>query len=215
MHDKKVGWRLPHFIIFILTKRPTHEIWQRWMESVYEPFDTLGKEIFALEICLCERWSLCHSKSIDLRSCKFGQGSLMLATFHDLHIDRHRTKEEKGKQGKESMQCGRHEDESLKHGKKKLHCINLFCCWTCIIRDWYVFWKWIIPRHALGEPSTHTVTMVKTLKIHLNCFQIFIYRSTLANATLIRLFSEMLKFSKKLLLPYNKNIIVNDNSDYY
>jgi hypothetical protein len=48
----------------------------------------------------------------------------MLATFHDLHIDPEQRRRKD--QGKASMKCGRHEDESLKHGKNNLHCINLF-----------------------------------------------------------------------------------------
>jgi hypothetical protein len=39
------------------------------------------------------------------------------------------------------------------------------------------------------------------------------YLSTLANSTLIVLFSEMLKIFKKLFLP-NQNIIVKENSEY-
>jgi hypothetical protein len=40
----------------------------------------------------------------------------MLATFHDLHIDPERRRRKD--RVKESLKCGRHEDESLKHGKK-------------------------------------------------------------------------------------------------
>jgi hypothetical protein len=53
-----------------------------------------------------------------------------------------------------------------------------------------------------------------TLATSQNWLQKHWYLSTLANSTILILFSEMLKFSRKLFLPNQKNI-VKENSGYW